>query len=79
MNIERWVHPADRVIIGPVKSAVFDRGDLGIIGTNLRVGDLVARFIDGEGIGLIAAEMDLTTAQVEAAVRTALRARKHWP
>ena len=79
MLVHRWVLPEDRLLIKPVQGAVFDRGTLVMEGTNVRVGDVVDRFINGDTAQQLALDFDVTVMHIEAALRTALRARKRHP
>lgn len=65
--------------IVPVRRAVFDRGTVVMVGTNVRVSDVVGRFAAGDSIAQLAADWGVEPATVEAALRTAFRAGRLDP
>lgn len=73
------VTEADALLIVSVQGAVFDRDVYVMAGTNVRVGDCVSRFVMGDTVATLAADWEVTTEHIEAAIRTALRARKIYP
>lgn len=73
------IHPEDEDKITQVQRPVFDRGSLVMVGTNVRVGDVVAKFIRGDTIALLASDFEVDIAIIEAALRTSMRSGKRDP
>ena len=77
--IAPMIHDDDRHLVAPVQDAVFACGTLVMRGTNVRLGDVVARFVHGDNVAGLAADYEVTVGAIEAALRTALRALHRAP